>query len=394
MLRVHAATRPPTMTGEAVAIFPGVRARRAVEWVDVRAEPERVADGGFWGVVGDFEGRVRAWRFADVERVDVEQGAAADSGRVPETHGADGSPRWRGPDPARWRSSMDEQTYRDAVAEVRSRIRAGQVYQVNVCRLLSAPLPMVEGREPDAAALGAVLGAGNPAPFGAVLHVPHPRDLPHPDALGGDAAPLPGVWVVSASPELYLRVATGTITSAPIKGTAVDVAGLAEKDRAENVMITDLVRNDLHRVCRAGTVEVTELLEVQTHPGLVHLVSTVTGRLAPEAMGARMWRSLLDATYPPGSVSGAPKSAALEVIRELEPTPRGPYCGVIGWIDADAGAAELAVGIRTFFWTPQHGGRLSFGTGAGITWGSDPAGEWAETELKARRLISLASTTQ
>jgi para-aminobenzoate synthetase component 1 len=177
-------------------------------------------------------------------------------------------------------------------------------------------------------------------------------------------------------------------------------------------MITDLVRNDLQRVCEPGSVEVTSLLDVEPHPGLVHLVSTVQGRLAPDVAGAPdLWARVLDATYPPGSVSGAPKSSALRLIAALEPVARGPYCGVVGWIDADAGRAELAVGIRTFWWArddarpdPLPGrppdlatgttgtpGTLRFGTGAGITWGSDPAAEWAETELKARLLIALAS---
>ncbi len=100
------------------------------------------------------------------------------------------------------------------------------------------------------------------------------------------------------------------------------------------------------------------------------------------------WTTILAATFPPGSVSGAPKSSALEVIRELEPVPRQWYCGTFGWIDSDSRRAELAVAIRTFW---LDGGEIRFGTGAGITWGSDPAGEWEETQLKAQRLISLAS---
>jgi para-aminobenzoate synthetase component 1 len=201
--------------------------------------------------------------------------------------------------------------------------------------------------------------------------------------------------VVTASPELYLRLDDGVLTSAPIKGTAASAVGLAAKDRAENVMITDLVRNDLQRVCRPGTVEVTSLLALEDHPGLVHLVSTVQGRLHPAVRAADdLWARVLGATYPPGSVSGAPKSSALRLIAALEPVRRGPYCGVVGWIDADAGRAELAVGIRTFWWRGDPStlaGTLHFGTGAGITWGSDPDAEWAETELKARRLIALAS---
>ena len=152
-------------------------------------------------------------------------------------------------------------------------------------------------------------------------------------------------------------------------------------------MITDLVRNDLSHVCRPGTVAVDALLEQQQHPGLVHLVSTVSGRLR-DGVG---WQQLLEAAGPPGSVSGAPKSSALQAIRDLEPVPRGPYCGGLGWVDAATGDGELAVGIRTFWWSPEGGGVLRFGTGAGITWGSDPQGEWEETELKASRLVGLAS---
>src|SRR5690606_22173055 len=107
----------------------------------------------------------------------------------------------------------------------------------------------------------------------------------------------------------------------------------------ENVMIVDLVRNDLGRVCEHGSVEVPALCAVEHHPGLVHLVSTVTGRLRA-GVG---WPELLGATFPPGSVTGAPKLAAMEVIRRLEPVPRGPYCGALGWVDADAGTGDLNV---------------------------------------------------
>ncbi|WP_448629354.1 chorismate-binding protein [Cellulomonas soli] len=206
------------------------------------------------------------------------------------------------------------------------------------------------------------------------------------------------VWVVSASPELFVRVADGVVTSGPIKGTATTPEGLTDKDRAENVMIVDLVRNDLQRVCLPGTVEVSELLGVEQHPGLVHLVSTVQGRLAPDVVddpGA--WARVLGATFPPGSVSGAPKSSALDLITALEPSVRGPYCGAFGWVRSRPGGglrAELAVAIRTFWWerTAQGGGVLRFGTGAGITWGSDAAAEWRETQLKADRLVALASS--
>jgi para-aminobenzoate synthetase component I len=355
----------PESTVPGRAWFAGVAANRVAECVDVARTPHRLAEGGFWAVVGEFEGPIRAWRFVDVRR-------GPTLGPTPG--------RWRGPSLDSWRSSLDRAQYRAGVAAIRERIRAGQVYQVNLCRVLSARLTGPDGTEPDPIALAQVLAAGNPAPFAGGVHVP-------------TGSGIPPAWVVSASPELFLRVAAGRITSSPIKGTSAKAAGLTAKDEAENIMITDMVRNDLQRVCRPGTVEVTSLLEIQKHPGLSHLVSTVEGEL----IGPPDWGAILRATYPPASVSGAPKHTALQAIADLEPVARGPYCGMVGWVDADAGRAELAVGIRTFWWTgadgPDDGARLHFGTGAGITWDSDPDAEWAETELKARRLIALAAGT-
>jgi para-aminobenzoate synthetase component 1 len=146
----------------------------------------------------------------------------------------------------------------------------------------------------------------------------------------------------------------------------------------------DLVRNDLGRVCGWGTVDVPALLTVEEHPGLCHLVSTVEGRLRPGSG----WAETVDATFPPGSVTGAPKLAALDVIEDLETAPRGPYCGAVGWVDADRAVGDLNVAIRTFWIEDDH---LHFGTGGGITWDSTPEGEWEETELKARRLLRVAS---
>ncbi|MFB9953927.1 chorismate-binding protein [Cellulomonas denverensis] len=310
---------------------------------DVAAEPARLRTPGHWVLVGDFDGPVRAWRFARAGQV------------RPAAH------PWRGP--GEWHSSLDREAYLAGVRRIRAEIRAGEVYQANLCRVLSAALP----QEPDAAALADRLAAGNPAPFAGAIQVP-------------------GQWVVSASPELFLRIADGRISSAPIKGTARTPDGLTDKDRSENVMIADLVRNDLQRICRPGTVTVEDLLAIEHHPGLVHLVTTVSG-----VLDTTDWRAVLAATFPPGSVSGAPKSSALRIIAELETAPRGPYCGLVGWAEVgEDGAltAELAVGIRTFWW---EDGVLRFGTGAGITWGSEPEAEWAETELKAERLIGLAT---
>ncbi|MDP1878497.1 MAG: chorismate-binding protein [Actinomycetota bacterium] len=282
-------------------------------------------------------------------------------------HGTVGE--WAGPAAGDWESSMDEHGYEAAVSSIRDSIAKGDVYQANVCRVLQAPLP--DAGRSDVAALHRLLDRGNPAPYSGFLRLP---DV--------------GVHVVTASPELFLSVTVDgagrrVATSGPIKGTGRTPADLTDKDAAENVMIVDLVRNDLSIVSRPGTVSVPRLLEVEEHPGLVHLASYVQGVLLDEVR----WPDLVDAAFPPGSVTGAPKLAALRLIAGLEPADRGFYCGAMGWVDADTGEAELAVTIRTFW---IDGVMLKFGTGAGITWGSDPHAEWAETELKAARLIGLA----
>jgi len=242
------------------------------------------------------------------------------------------------------------------------------VYQVNLTRRLSAPLPVASaGTTTDIAALGAALAIGNPAPFSAVVRLPQ-----H------------GIHVASASPERYLTRRGRRVWSSPIKGTAAEPGGLTDKDRAENVMIVDLVRNDIGRVCDYGSVTVPHLLALEHHPGLVHLVSTVEGRLRAGCG----WVELIDATFPPGSVTGAPKIAACSMINALEPVSRGVYCGAVGWVDADRKIGELNVAIRTFWF---EDGAVHLGTGGGITYDSDPMREWEETELKARRLLSVAS---
>ncbi len=338
--------------GQPMAAFAGLLATDLVDVVDLVVDPEAVERGGWWAVLGTFEGALTGYRFANVKLSPV---------------GDEGQGVWAGPGPADWSSSLDHDAYVDGVGIIRERIAAGDVYQVNLCRMLSAPLP----DDADPQALAQRLAVANPAPYQGLLHT------------GSE-------WIVTASPELFLSRAGDWVTSSPVKGTAGPGEPFADKDFPENIMITDLVRNDLGRVAEPGSVTVTRLLHREEHPGLAHLVSEVRARLRTDVG----WAALLAATFPPGSVSGAPKHTALQVISELESVDRGPYCGAIGYVDADRKAAALAVGIRTFFTSTDTLGRrtLNFGTGAGITYGSDAEAEWQETELKSARLIGLAST--
>lgn len=338
------------VTPEASARFGSLWASRLAS---VTTDSADFDSSGRWAICADFGGTLVGARFEHWREHD---GLPVDA-------------RWRGPARNAWSSSLDRDSYCTVVESIRASIAAGDVYQVNACRVMRAPLP--DRREADIAGLDAILRDRNPAPYGGYL------DLPDTD-----------VQVACASPELFISVrwvdGRRMIRSGPIKGTGRTFDDLKEKDTAENVMIVDLVRNDLSRVCRTGSVHVPQLLAVEQHPGLVHLVSYVEGELVEGCT----WDSIMQATFPPGSVTGAPKHAALRIIDELEPEARGPYCGAFGWIDADSGEAELAVAIRTF-WIDD--GDLCFGTGAGITWGSDPVGEWDETVLKADRLIEAAA---
>ena len=296
---------------------------------------------GWWAVVVTYEGKATCARFEHVR---------------PAAH-----PTGHWTPPGTWSTSLDEASYIRGVEHIRDAIEKGIVYQANLCRVLSAPL----GPDADIAGLGRRLRERHPAPHAMTLK-------------------LPGLQIACASPELYLSRDGDIVESRPIKGTGRTEHDLLPKDRSENVMIVDLVRNDLGRVAAVGSVTVPGLCVLEHHPGLVHLVSTVRARLAP----GTGWPELVAATFPPGSVTGAPKSSALALLDELEPVPRGPYCGAIGWVDADSRRGALAVGIRTF-WAEE--GLLRFGTGAGITWGSEPAREWHETELKTARLLEVAA---
>ena len=317
----------------------------ARDLLEVSDDPRVLDRGGRWAVAVPYDGAPVLARFGQWR-----------AGAPEEVAGP-----WSGP--TSWSTSLDRDGYAAAVERIREHIAAGEVYQANVCRVLSAALP--DPARADVGGLHALLVRGNPAPHSGMIRIPGV------------------IEIASASPELFLARQGDVIETGPIKGTGRTAQDLLPKDRAENVMIVDLMRNDLSRVCRTGSVTVPELLAEEEHPGLVHLVSRVRGVLAPDAT----WSTILGATFPPGSVTGAPKLAAMERIAEVETSSRGIYCGAVGWVDADAGTAGLGVAIRTF-WVSD--GEVRFGTGAGITWSSDPLGEWHETELKADRLVAIA----
>lgn len=270
-------------------------------------------------------------------------------------------------------SNFERAEFEAAVSRIREYIAAGDVYQVNLSQRFHAPFvgsPLALYRR---------LRARNPAPFGAYLE-------------------FSGVSIASISPERFLRLdaATREAEARPIKGTrprghtpendnALARELLAsEKDRAENVMIVDLLRNDLGRVCRAGSIAVPKLFALESHPTVHHLVSTVTGVLRDDADAF----DLLLAAFPGGSVTGAPKIRAMQIIAELERAPRGIYCGAIGYVST-TGAMDVNIPIRTIV---LRDGNATFHAGAGIVWDSEPAAEYQETLAKARTMIeSLTS---
>ncbi len=263
-------------------------------------------------------------------------------------------------------SNFDRPRYLETIRRGIEYVHAGDCFQVNLAQRLLArcPLPPLE--------LYARLRQRNPAPFAGYF------DL-------GEAI------LLSASPERFLRLEDGEVETRPIKGTRPRGATPEEdrrqaeellrslKDRAENIMIIDLLRNDLGRVCQYGTVRVEAVCRLESYRYVHHLVSEVRGRLRP-GLGPV---DLLRAAFPGGSVTGAPKIRAMEIIVELEPTVRGPYCGSLGYVGFD-GAMDTSILIRTM---TLAGGWLQFPVGGGIVADSTPEGEYAETLHKARGLL-------
>jgi para-aminobenzoate synthetase component 1 len=256
-----------------------------------------------------------------------------------------------------WRQTWTAAEYGAAVESVREAIARGDVYQVNLVQHLSAPF------------------SGDPAALSEVLAPLRPL---HPDPFLGDD------WaVVSGSPELFLARRGRTLETMPIKGTRPvgEAAALreSEKDAAEHVMIVDLERNDLSRVCDAGSVRWPELRATRELAGVEHMVSTVEGTLR-DGVGLA---EILEATFPGGSVTGAPKIAAVDLIAELEPVGRGASMGALGCVYGN-GDFDLALTIRTF---AIADGTIHFWVGGGIVWDSDPAAEIEESWTKARPLL-------
>jgi para-aminobenzoate synthetase component 1 len=292
------------------------------------------------------------------------QSARAVSGSMAPSHPVEGG--WW-PDSLGLRSSFGHRAYLDEVKKVREYIFAGDIFQANLSQRFEAPCaepPWTFYRR---------LRARNPAPFAAFMELP-------------EAA------IVSASPERFLHVdPSGHVETRPIKGTRARGFGpehdaalgqaLTEsaKDRAENLMIVDLMRNDLSRVCTAGSVRVSELFSLERYATVHHLVSTVVGDLAP---GKDAFDALCLA-FPGGSITGAPKLRAMEIIAESEPSRRGVYCGSIGYWSV-TGALDTNIAIRT---AVIRNGRVYFSAGGGIVADSDPEQEYRETLDKARATI-------
>ncbi|MFM2154246.1 MAG: hypothetical protein RL382_147 [Actinomycetota bacterium] len=312
--------------------------RLATDLIEISDDPSCLDDGKFWAVSTTFEGAFTATKFATVVEAEFPGGT------------------WE-PIDSQWQSDPNKEEYISYVERIRELIAQGWVYQVNACRLLTT-----ECSNNNLRGLFNGILKNNPAPYASYLEIP---DLN----------------IASASPELFLERSGSRVKTSPIKGTQVlGSPDFGLKDQSENIMIVDLMRNDLGMICQSGSIEVTQLLYSQDHPGLQHLVSDVEGDLK-QGVG---WKEILNAVSPPGSVSGAPKSSALSVIAEHE-KPRGPYCGILGWVEGDQ--AQLSVAIRVF-WKDE---KINFGTGAGITFSSQSAAEWDETELKASRLMRIAA---
>jgi len=288
--------------------------------------------------------------------------------RIEAALAAEPQPLAHNPPVTGFRSDFTRADYERAIARVRAYIREGDIYQANIAQSFSAELPYGF----DALAFHGALRSRNPAPFAAYLE-------------------LPGETVVSSSPERFMALAGNAIETRPIKGTArrapdpaqdrqqAEVLLASVKDRAENVMIVDLLRNDLSRVAIADTVDAPVLCGLESYASVHHLVSVVTARLRPNLDAL----DIVAACFPGGSITGAPKIRAMDIITELERRRRGIYCGCIGYLGFD-GSMDFNIAIRT---VSLAAGRARLSAGGGITILSDPQAEYDESLAKAARLL-------
>lgn len=331
------------------------------QYRDLRSNSGNLTQG-LWAIVAEFDGPWHAWEVSSSHW--CEDPSTCEIGlTAPE--GGDAAPTWAAPPGPLWTSSLTQQRYQEQINVIKDTIANGDLEQVNLCRILSVDATP----PPPARAVHSLIAPQHPAPYAGWFDF--------------DYEPGPDVWLVSASPELAFSVTDGVLRTAPIKGTAPTASQLLEKDFTENRLVTQAVVDRMR--CHGFEAEVVSDCAIEEHPGLVQLVSTVEAPVGNNRQNLD-WPSLLSLLHPPLSVSGVPFPKSLDIVKNLEPTPRGPYCGAMGWIDVEAGEAQLGVVIRSFWW---EGGVLHFGTGAGITAQSQAEGEWDETELKARGLIKL-----
>jgi para-aminobenzoate synthetase/4-amino-4-deoxychorismate lyase len=320
-------------------------------------------------------------RLRYLSRDEVDGWLASPSGAAV-THG--GTPRLSPLTP-----TLGPQAYAKAIARIHDAIRAGETYQVNHTHRLRGELTG------SPVALYRLLRARQPVPYGALIALPPAAGRP--------------AWVLSCSPELFIAQDEGTLTARPMKGTAPRSGDPAAdeaqahwlrhdpKNRAENLMIVDLLRNDLGRLAQTGTVKVPELFAVAPHGAVWQMTSTITARLRDQLS----FTDLLRASFPCGSITGAPKRHTMQLIQQLEDTPRGLYTGSIGWVDAtgpdrQSWACCLSVAIRTVCVSaPDAQGRhaIEMGVGSGIVLDSEAESEYAECQLKARFLTGVVQQT-
>ncbi|MEW5873580.1 MAG: anthranilate synthase component I family protein [Candidatus Zixiibacteriota bacterium] len=275
---------------------------------------------------------------------------------------------------------MAKSDYRDAVRKIKEHIAEGDIYQANLTQAFESETT-TPGRE-----LYERLARTNPAPFSAYLRFPPGRMRD-----GSIDAAYPGIEVISCSPERFWRKSGNVVESRPIKGTRArgndplsDRANLralleSGKDRAELLMITDLERNDLGTIAEIGSVRVAALRRPRAYASVWHLESIVRARLAP----GLQWHDVMRAMHPCGSITGAPKRRSVEILNEVESTPRGVYCGAIGWVNA-AGDADFSVAIRT---AVKIGPTLRVHGGGGIVADSDCDAEYEESLVKIAPML-------